>query len=837
MANTLDVFSPVSGTIVPLPQVPDPVFSEKMLGDGVAVDPGENTIVAPFDGKVVNLNKNLHAITLSNGTVDVLIHIGIETVQLKGKGFKALVAEGATVTKGQALIEFDKKFVAANAPSTLVMCILTAPMDTPVTASSGTVRAGEKLFTVQGGAAGVSAAQTDGKSFRSAPITIINPNGLHARPAGVLAQSAKKFSFPVTLHKGTQSADAKSVVGIMGLALNLNDTLYICAHTENEKEAQTALRTLSELIQSGLGEKGAYVAPKKDAAPKAAVVVKKAPLSVAIKGLTACSGLAEGKTFLLQHKEISFIENAANPADEQMVFDDCLLVLVDQLEKEIASAPNKSAKTIAQAHLEMLQDPFLADETKRFIAQGKTASYSFNEAVRKSIDLLRATGSTFLEERIADFKDLRRRMILLLNGQTDTSYQFPQQTVVLAEELLPSDISHFNENVIGVALTAGSPTAHASILLRNKNIPTLVCTQMSFDDVKDGTVAFVDAQEGNLFLAPDSDTQKQLHQRCERVHAQQKEDWENRFSPAITKDGTTVEVGGNINSEEDAKAAFQGGADSLGLVRTEFLFLQEVEAPSEKKQAKEYQAIVAALEGKPVTLRTLDIGGDKPVRYLPIAPEDNPMIGMRGVRIYDDNLEVFRTQVRAMLQVKPAQALRIMLPMVGFVTEMKHFRQIIEEEKQKLGVKEKVQIGMMIEIPAAALMAEQFAKEADFFSVGTNDLTQYTLAIDRGHKVLSTQADGLSPAVLRLIGQTCEGAKKYNRPVAVCGAMAGDLQAVPLLIGLGVRELAVGAGAVAQVKALVRNLKLADCVAAAQESLTLTDAAAVREFVRKTFSI
>ena len=213
------------------------------------------------------------------------------------------------------------------------------------------------------------------------------------------------------------------------------------------------------------------------------------------------------------------------------------------------------------------------------------------------------------------------------------------------------------------------------------------------------------------------------------------------------------------------------------------------------------------------------------------------MLGSRGVRIYDDNLDLFRTQVRAMLRVKPASALRIMLPMVGFPAEMQHFRQIIEEEKQKLGVKESVQIGMMVEIPAAALMAEQFAQHADFFSLGTNDLTQYALAIDRGHKVLSTQADGLSPAVLNLIGLTCSGAEKYNRPVAVCGAMAGDLQAVPLLIGLGVRELAVGAGAIAGVKALVRRLRLADCQEAASQALYLSSAKEVREFVRKTFNI
>ena len=835
MTEILEVFSPVSGRVIPLSQVPDPVFSEKMLGDGAAIDPIENFVFAPFDGKVVNLNRNLHAITLSDGKLEVLVHIGLETVQLKGEGFKALVQDGATIKKGQKLIEFDKDFILKKAPSAWIICVLTAPMDTPVVLQTENVKVGERLFTVGAGDVAMQSAPSS-TVFRSGPVTIINPNGLHARPAGVLAQAAKKFPFALTLHKGEQTCDAKSVVGIMSLALNAQDSLIICAHTDDERQAKEALKILTDLIASGLGEKGATPVSK-PAAVAATLQTTKAQLGTGVKGLCACSGLAEGRTFFFKHEEVSFQENAANSADEKIIFEDCLLVLVETLKQKIDSSTNKSEKAITNAHLEMLQDPFLSQETLRLVAQGKTAAYSFNEAVRKSIDLLRQTGSDFLAERIADFKDLRRQMILLLNGQRDTSYSFEEGSVILAEDLLPSDVSHFDERVVGVVLTHGSPTAHVSILLRNKNVPTLVATGADFADVPNDTVAFIDGAEGVLHLAPTAKVAQDLHARCVRAREEEKANREKRFSSSTTKDKTVVEIGGNINSEEDAKTAFESGADSLGLVRTEFLFLQELEAPSEDKQYKEYQGIVSAMKGKPVTLRTLDIGGDKPVRYLTIAPEDNPMLGSRGVRIYDDNLELFRTQVRAMLQVKPASALRIMLPMVGFPAEMQHFRQIIEEEKQKLGVKEPVQIGMMVEVPAAALMAEQFAPHADFFSIGTNDLTQYTLAIDRGHKVLSTQADGLSPAVLHLIGLTCSGAQRYNRPVAVCGAMAGDLQAVPLLIGLGVRELAVGAGAIAQVKALVRQLTLADCQEAASQALSLSSAKEVREFIRKTFNI
>lgn len=838
MANTFEVFSPVSGTAIALSQVPDPVFSEKMLGDGVAVDPSDNTLVAPFDGKVMTLNKNLHAVTLSNGTVEVLFHIGLETVQLKGQGFKALVAAGDNVKKGQALIEFDKDFIVKNAPSAWVMCVLTSPMDVAVKAVSGKVKKGEVLFSVPTSQTVQSDSDNAAENVvTSAPIVITNPNGLHARPAGMLARAAKDFPFQITLHKGNNSCDAKSVVGIMGLALNAQDSVVLQAHTIDAAAAQKALDTLRELILSGLGETVGTSRPATAPVPDELIPTVPVQKGVFVKGLAACSGLAEGKTFLFKHEEVSFTENSSQPQEEKVMFEDCLLVLSQQLEQEIKNAANKNAKAIAGAHLEMLQDPFLTQETLRTIEQGKTAAYSFNEAVRRSIDLLRQTGSRFLKERIADFKDLRRRMILLLNGQPEPSYHFTPGTIILAEDLLPSDVAHFGKEVAGVVMTLGSPTAHVSILLRNRNIPTLVNTHARLEDIPNATPIFIDGAQGAFIINPDAHQASVLHQRCEQARAQEQADREHRHLPAVTKDGTKIEVGGNINNCEDARNALENGADSLGLVRTEFLFLQETQAPSYEKQSQQYKEIVGAMQGRPVTLRTLDIGGDKPVRYLTIAPEENPMLGLRGVRIYDDNIEIFRTQVRAMLSVQPVRALRIMLPMVGTVEQMRHFRQIIEEEKKKAGVKEPVMIGMMVEIPAAALMAEQFAPVADFFSIGTNDLTQYTLAIDRGHKVLSAQADGLSPAVLQLIAQTCKGAQTCGRPVAVCGAMAGDLQAVALLIGLGVRELAVGSGAIAQVKALVCRLNLAQCQQAAAQALRLEDAAQVREFVRKTFQI
>ena len=298
-----------------------------------------------------------------------------------------------------------------------------------------------------------------------------------------------------------------------------------------------------------------------------------------------------------------------------------------------------------------------------------------------------------------------------------------------------------------------------------------------------------------------------------------------------------VFVEGNVSGAEEAASAQEHGADGMGLVRTEFLFQERPAAPSEEEQAAAYQAVMDASKGKTVTFRTLDAGGDKPLPFVDIAPEENPIVGVRGIRAFKRNENFFRTQIRALLRVKPLSSVRIMLPMVSFAEEVDFFKQVIAEEKAALGITDTVQLGIMVEVPSAALTSRQMAERADFFSLGTNDLTQYTLAIDRGHKELSAQADCLHPAVLKLIDLTCRGAQMYNRPVAVCGAMAGDLTAVPLLIGLGVRELAVGPDLVARVKALVRRLDTKACAQAAADALELDNAEAVRELVKAYFTI
>lgn len=836
MPNTLTVFSPVDGAVVPLEQVPDPVFSEHMLGDGIAVDPANDTVFAPFDGKIINFNKASHAFIIAKDGIETLIHVGLETVSLKGEGFTPLAKLGDEVTQGQPILKFSQEVLAQKAASPFVMIVVTAPADAPaLNKADGIIKTGQPLFEVA--AAGVSSTANAQETFiESAPVTVVNPNGLHARPAAVLAQLAMTHQFAVQLVKDGHSADAKSIVGIMGMALAAGDKITVRA-AGPEDQAKAVLAKIEAGFKDAFGEKDAAHDPQEafeaDAETAPADFSKPAELS----GLSACAGLAQGKAFLFQTEDAAFEENASDPQAELRLLDETLRALVTETEAKIAAEKNEASKDILSAHLGILKDPVLLSTAQEAVSRGKSAAYGVNEAVRYSIDVLKKTNNRFLMERIADLKDLRRSILLRLSGGQQAAPEVPENCILLADELLPSEVSSFDGRVAGVLLAQGSPTAHASIMLRNMGIPTVVRAGKNVLDVPPGSNVCLDADRAKALINPDARQCETFAARLEQSRQERAEQQTAAKDAAATQDGVRILVEGNVSNEKEASQAAQNGADGLGLVRTEFLFHGRAQAPSEAEQLAAYQAVLDAAGGKTVTFRTLDAGGDKPLPFVDIPAEDNPIVGIRGVRAFKRNEAFFRTQIRAMLRVKPAERARIMLPMIAFADEVDFFKKIIAEEKAALGVTADVKVGIMVEVPSAALTSEQMARRADFFSVGTNDLTQYTLAIDRGHKELSALSDHLHPAVLKLIEMTCAGAKKHGKPVAVCGAMAGDLAAVPFLIGLGVTELAVGAGAVAQVKALVRRLNATKCAEAAKQAVQLACAQEVRALARKEFDV
>ena len=822
MPDTLTVFSPVQGAVVPLEQVPDPVFSEHMLGDGLAIDPAGDTIYAPFDGKIIDFNKASHALVLGSGGAEVLLHVGLETVNLKGEGFTPLAKTGDSIKKGQPLLKFNPHILAQKVPCPFVILVVTTPAETQVPhKAEGVVKTGDFLFDVSLGVA-QSTSPAEEHFTQSAPIRVINPNGLHARPAGVLAQLALQYPHSVELVKGTAVANAKSVVAVMGLALEYGNEVIVRAGGP-EAEAKTFLAKMEKGFAEAFGEKGAAITPKKPTEKSCA--------------LAACSGLAYGQAFVYRSADITFEETASNPSAETKRLEETLQTVLAETQAKMAAEANEENKTILSAHASMLQDPDLAQTARAAVQQGKSAAYGLNQAMRKSIEVLQKTGNAFLMERIADLEDLRRTLLLRLGGKQAKSMDLPKGCICIAQELLPSEVGALAGKAAGVLLAQGSPTAHAGIMLRNMGIPTLVRAGQEVLSIANGTPICLDADRVHFIVNP---TPKQLAEftaRAEQHRQEEKSQTLQALQPAATQDGLRILVEGNVSNEQEAALAIHNGADGLGLVRTEFLFHGRTQAPSQQEQQQAYQAVLNAAQGKPVTLRTLDAGGDKPLAFVHIPPEQNPIVGIRGIRAFEQNESFFRTQLRAMLSTRHTGNLRIMLPMVAFADEIDFFKNLIAQEQASLGTSVPVQVGIMVEVPSAALTSGQMAARADFFSIGTNDLTQYTLAIDRGHKELSGRADHLHPAVLKLIDLTCRGARQHHKPVAVCGAMAGDLAAVPFLIGLGVTELAVGGKAVAQVKALVRKLDAKQCAQAAQKAIELADAQQVRALARETFGV
>ncbi|HZQ40224.1 MAG TPA: phosphoenolpyruvate--protein phosphotransferase, partial [Rhizomicrobium sp.] len=405
----------------------------------------------------------------------------------------------------------------------------------------------------------------------------------------------------------------------------------------------------------------------------------------------------------------------------------------------------------------------------------------------------------------------------------------PRDTIVLADDLLPSELVSLDTACLnGIALAGGGPTSHAAILAAIMGVPMLVACGPNLLSIHGGTTLLLDADQGRLIIDPDSPS---LDRANRHIEARRKELEIARTSahrPCRTSDGTRIEINANLGSVNDAIVGVAAGAEGCGLLRTEFLFLDRESPPSEEEQAEVYRAIAQALGTKPLTIRTLDIGGDKPAPYLPFPAEENPALGLRGVRVSLWRPDLLAIQLRAILRAVPAAQCRIMVPMIASLAEFREVRDALDRARAELGIGAPISLGVMVETPAAAVTADLLAAEADFLSIGTNDLTQYCLATDRGNAGLAANFDALHPAVLRLIAATTEGASRHSRQVSVCGGLASDAIAAPILVGLGVRGLSAAAGQIPALKARIRSVALAQCRELAEKALAASSAAEVR---------
>ena len=838
--NTV-LLAPVSWVVVPITDVPDPTFAEKMLGDGIAVDPMEETVRAPAGGTITQLHNAHHALTLTTADgVEILIHIGLETVLLKGKGFTALVKEGASVKAGDRLIDFDADYLARNAASLLTMMVVTGGGGVAGHPANGggaeagkppvlEVYAGEEAPTAP--AAGGGSA---GETKTSAPILIRNPVGIHARPAAMLVNNAKQFSSVIRLVKNGKEANAKSVVSIMGLDVENGDSVTLTASGD---DADAALAKLVPLIQSGLGEDLTGAPAAKPTAPPAAPPRPKSDNPDLIVGVPASPGLVAGQVFKIRADDIAVDEKGKGAEAEKSA----LLAAVDTAKKQLANLQDELRRkadagkaAIFAAHTELLEDPELLDATLAGIAKGQSAAFAWKNAYNEQAAGLAKLGNELLAGRANDIRDVGRRVLGLLTGNEKKAPDIPPNAILIAENLTPSDTAGLDKTkVLGFATVGGSATSHVAILARSASLPAVAAIEERAMDIPDHATVILDGGKGELRLNPSREDIDRVTALQTELSQRRKTDLANALKPATTADGVTVKVVANVGGSAEAREIPELGGEGVGLLRSEFLFLQREQAPTPEEQSAVYCTVAKYLgKDRDLVVRTLDVGGDKPLAYLPLPREDNPFLGVRGIRLALVDKELLVTQIRAVLSCASLTRLHIMFLMVATAEEMRGAKEMVQREKEALGITDEVKIGIMVEVPSAAVMAERLAPEVDFFSIGTNDLTQYTLAVDRGNPRLATMADGLHPAVLDLIAMTVEGAHKHGKWVGICGGLASGLEAVPILLGLGVDELSVAVSAIPAVKAAVRRQSAADCRSLAAEAKDMLTAPEVRERAR-----
>ncbi len=844
MTTTLTLLAPITGILVPLDRVPDPVFAQRLVGDGIAIDPLAQQLVAPCDARVLQVHRAGHAMTLSASGIEILLHVGLDTVKLGGKGFSSNVKAGDDVKAGDVLMTFDADFIATHAVS-LISPMLITSMDRvgSLQARSGRVVAGRDVAmqALLGAAGGRGAAEPQkADAVESVPIVIASETGLHARPAAVVAAAARRFTSDVRLVKDGREANARSVVSIMALEVAGGDRVTVVARGEDAAAAVSAIaQTLStERAPSPTVDGRTTAARAGHAIPGASAIA--APASperdgVLLRGVSASPGIAIGNVYQLRHDDAVLQERAADPNHERRALEAAISsahLQLEALQTRLATEADTDRAAIFAAHQELLEDPEVLDTAAIYIRDGSTAAYAWRQAYTSQAERLLGLRNQLLAGRAADLRDVGRRVLHLLVGAEERTRDIPADSIVVAEDLAPSDAAALDRTKVrGFCTTMGSATSHVAILARGLGIPAVAGIDPRALDLRPGTRVVLDGDAGTLHPNPTPGEELQAVRRRESADRRRVEDLAVAGEAAMTRDGHRVEVVANIGDIDEARRVPEVGGEGVGLLRTEFLFMDRRTAPDEDEQTKVYESIARELGANRIlVIRTLDVGGDKPIPYLSVGAEANPFLGERGIRLTLNRPEIFRAQVRAILRASKSGKIAIMFPMVSTLAEWRAARDFVERERAALGVAP-IQIGIMVETSSAAILADRFAEEADFFSIGTNDLTQYTLAMDRTNPRLAPQIDALHPAVLRLIERTVEGGHKHRRWVGVCGALAGDPAAVPVLIGLGVDELSVDVPIVPSVKARIRALSLEECQATAQKALDAADGAEVRAIV------
>ena len=550
-----------------------------------------------------------------------------------------------------------------------------------------------------------------------------------------------------------------------------------------------------------------------------------------IKGIAASNGIAIAKAYKLVMPDLTVEKVTVDDVEKEIKsYEEAMERTAKELEsiKEAASK-NLSAEEAAvfDAHALVLSDPELKTQVEDKIRNEKcNAAAALDEVAAMFVSMFESMGDEYFRERAADIKDVSRRLLANLLGKPlPNPALIDEEVVIIADDLTPSDTAQLNKNLVrGFATNIGGRTSHSAIMARSLEIPAVVACKTITEEVKDGDMIALDGIEGVVMINPDEATIAEYATKRDEYKAYREELKKMVNEKTVSTDGHHVELVANIGSPKDLEGVRENGGEGVGLFRTEFLYMESAELPTEDKQYEVYKEILEGMAGKPVVVRTLDIGGDKEIEAIDLPKEMNPFLGVRAIRLCFQREDIFRTQLRALLRASVHGDLRIMFPMIAALSEFRKAKGILLEEKEKLiaegvDVSDTIQVGIMIEIPAAAVLADQFAKEVDFFSIGTNDLIQYTFAADRMSSGVSYLYQPFNPSILRLVKHVIDSAHKEGKWAGMCGEMAGEPLAAPLLLGLGLDEFSMSATSILAQRKLIRGLSQAEMAELANKAI------------------
>lgn len=743
-------------------------------------------------------------------------------------------AEGVLIFAdvGSARLSAEMAIDLLDEPERAKVTFCDAPLVEGVLAATVQIAAGGTLKEVireaRGGAALVQLSQEGGVS---SDFVVTNRLGLHARPAAKFVEAISRIAGEVhliNLTKGKPAANAKSINGVMLSEVSGNDEIRLVAR---DATSDTVFDEIAHLLADNFGEDGVT--------PAAEPPVPTDCAARNLAGVPVAKGFAVGP---LHHVARDLPDIAptpiTDPASEVAAFEQALAAAEAEIRAQLNAAEGQFSaydRKIFEAHIAYLHDPDIRKRVQDEITTRKlSAAAIWREIISDLIHGYTALQDPAMAARAADVLDVGQRVLRLLAGAGE-AVDFDTSVILAFDELLPSDVLGFSSRrILGICTTAGGKTSHAGILAASLPVPVVFALGAALASLPDGEEVMLDGAAGQLVRNPDPKEKARLETERATWQARQALAEEVRFEPAITADGHKVRVAANMASLEETGLIAKSGAEEVGLLRTEFLFMRRPKAPTEAEQYEIYRTILEGLDSKPLTVRTIDIGGDKPVPYMARPAEANPNLGWRGIRHSLDVPALFDTQLGAILRASAHGPVRIMFPLVSTLAELEAARAHVDTVKTRLrgqgqAFAEEIEVGIMVEVPAAAEMAHVLAPQVDFFSIGTNDLTQYTMAADRANPKVQTLFDPFNPAVLKMVQKSITAAHCADIWIGMCGAMAGSPLAAPVLVGMGLDEFSMAPADIAEFKLTVRDLNKEACGKLAEDVLTLTSAAQVRD--------